>query len=433
MSQGLGDTFVWGTLQCCHSPAAPDVDCYVVWSLYGQAVSVGRGLDNTIIIPMPYTSVHHCVIYCDPADDYKVTVKDVSSNGIWINFRKIEKYGTATLKHGDILSLGTDRTAQGPNEHHHYIFQLSDSIPAPSVTNKSLVVRDFEIVRVLGHGGFGHVHMARRRAAPHDLVAIKQLNKVKCGLPASASSGHPNGTYVEQAMKEILNQQRAHVQRDNSSDNDILRIYEFFYELDGSFNIVMELAAGGSLTNYIKKHEDGLAENEAKYFAYQICDVVHFLHTMPNPITHRDLKPDNVLLTTDIPPRIKLADFGMAHDGTHNIQYPCGSRAFFAPEMRTGEGTYDYRADIYSVGCLVFSMLTKRMVFRPSSQQSAITGPDSDCEEDRHVEWSALAKKGVSFEGRNFVEGLMAFLPEERMSLEMALLHAWFADVVKLD
>lgn len=89
---------------------------------------------------------------------------------------------------------------------------------------------------------------------------------------------------------------------------NICRLVEHFRD-DATISLVLEFLAGGDLLEYIVSR-DGVPEEEARRYTYQLCKALKYLHE--KNIAHRDLKPENILLTDDNPPIVKIADFGLA-------------------------------------------------------------------------------------------------------------------------
>ncbi|HWJ03916.1 MAG TPA: Stk1 family PASTA domain-containing Ser/Thr kinase [Verrucomicrobiae bacterium] len=139
------------------------------------------------------------------------------------------------------------------------------------------------------------------------------------------------------------------------SNPNIVSVYDVGKDEDQEY-IVMEFVDGKNLKEYIKEHAPLQAE-EAVNIAKQICDALDHAHK--NQIIHRDIKPHNILLTTD--GRAKVTDFGIAraasaatvtHTGTI-----VGSVHYFSPEQARGEITNE-QSDLYSLGIILYEMVT---------------------------------------------------------------------------
>ena len=132
--------------------------------------------------------------------------------------------------------------------------------------------------------------------------------------------------------------------------------------------VVREYVPGATLAE--RQEEAPLTEAEALSVLLRLCDILTYLHTRPRPVLHRDLKPQNIVLTGD--GTVKLIDFGAARvtsDGAAADTVVCGTRAFAPPEQY-GFAQTDCRADLYSLGVVMGYLLTGRT--EPAAAASAI-------------------------------------------------------------
>merc|ERR1719330_1969497 len=133
------------------------------------------------------------------------------------------------------------------------------------------------------------------------------------------------------------------------------------YSSDHVCHAVMELLSGGELFERIVERSK-LSEAEAADVAIQILDALSYLHSQN--ILHRDVKLENILFEVRGGSRVKLIDFGYAtrfEDGA-KVTGKYGSLRYTAPEVLQGHA-YDERADIWSVGSVVYAMLLGRTLF----------------------------------------------------------------------
>ena len=122
---------------------------------------------------------------------------------------------------------------------------------------------------------------------------------------------------------------------------------------DDSAEIVMEYASGGSIAELLKVFGP-FVETLCRLYIRQLLDAVSYLHSQS--IVHRDLKGSNILV--DNAGLIKLADLGCAC-GLGECSGAVGTTVFMAPEVARG-GAYDCKADVWSIGCVLFEMLSAR-------------------------------------------------------------------------
>jgi serine/threonine-protein kinase len=149
----------------------------------------------------------------------------------------------------------------------------------------------------------------------------------------------------------------------------IVEIYDFGYLPNGSAFIAMEFLEGESLASRLER-AGRLSVSATILIGRQIAAALHAAHS--KGITHRDLKPDNVFLVPDpeIGERVKLLDFGIAKltteepGGTHTrTGMVMGTPVYMSPEQCRGASTLDSRADLYSLGCMLYELLAGRPVF----------------------------------------------------------------------
>jgi eukaryotic-like serine/threonine-protein kinase len=213
----------------------------------------------------------------------------------------------------------------------------------------------YELVARLGEGGMGAVYRARRLHIG-DEVAVKVL--------------HRRLLAEEGAAERFRREARAAAQLQHPN---VVTIHDFCEErADGApAYIVMELVRGVSLRDLLRR-EGRLAEARAAALMGDVCAAVGQAHRQG--VTHRDLKPDNVIV---VPPAseggrefAKVVDFGIAklRGGTGPLALTrtgalIGTPYYMSPEQCRGENT-DARADVYSLGAMLYEMLTGAPPFR---------------------------------------------------------------------
>jgi eukaryotic-like serine/threonine-protein kinase len=133
--------------------------------------------------------------------------------------------------------------------------------------------------------------------------------------------------------------------------------------------LVMEYVPGGTLREYIRKHKR-LAPMEVVRLAKGIAEGLAAAHQQG--VIHRDIKPGNLLLEEGAL-RAKITDFGLARVAVDRVDLTShglavGTPAYMSPEQVRGEKKLDYRTDLFSLGCVIYAMVTGRTPFRGASQ-----------------------------------------------------------------
>ncbi len=189
---------------------------------------------------------------------------------------------------------------------------------------------NYEILGFLGRGGMGVVYQAQQKALDR-LVAIKVL----------AGEWQENEAFAERFEKEAKTLALL-------SHANIVTVYDFG-EADGIYYIVMEFIDGVNLRDLLESGK--LAPEQALEIVPSICEALEFAHR--KGIVHRDIKPENILLDSE--GRVKVADFGIASLVGDQAE-KAGTPPYTAPEQL--QGASDERADIYSLGVVLYEMLT---------------------------------------------------------------------------
>ena len=198
----------------------------------------------------------------------------------------------------------------------------------------------------------------------------------------------------------------------------IVPIIDFFDEKDCYF-IIMELMSGGDLFDRIGKKKS-YSEADARDLIVKMLKAVAYCHA--RKVAHCDMKPKNLLLMSDDNDSfIKLADFGFAarvHE-TNSLSKQCGTPFFVSPEILMRKG-YDQQSDMWSVGCIVYLLLSGNLPFMGRSQKELfrkIVAGKYDFEDD---EWNE-----ISPEAKDLVQQLLVLDPSKRITAADAVRHEW--------
>ena len=257
-------------------------------------------------------------------------------------------------------------------------------------------ISDFEKEREIGKGGFGLVWK----------VIHKKTQKVYC-IKVIQKQGILEQKLVDQMNREIeimyiLNNPHC------------LRLKNHF-EDDNNFYLVMPLASKGQLYRVLKKFRK-FDERTAAQILRETISALQYLHSFNPPIIHRDIKPENLLLNEG--GRILLADYGwsnfnMAGDVRKTF---CGTPEYIAPEMLMKKG-HDTRVDIWSIGILMFELLSGYSPFVAKTNQELYQNIRR-----LKIQWP----KDMPPIAKNLISKILKLNPLDRPTFDEILNHQWF-------
>jgi len=198
----------------------------------------------------------------------------------------------------------------------------------------------------------------------------------------------------------------------------IVPLIDFFEEKDCYF-LVMELMSGGDLFDRIGKKKS-YSEEDARELCIKMLKAMSYCHA--HNIAHNDMKPKNLLLMSeDNDSYIKLADFGFAAR-CHTekcLTKQCGTPFFVSPEILMRQ-PYDQQSDMWSVGCIIFLLLSGNLPFMGRSQKELFRKIVSGKYEFKEADWD-----DVSADAKDLVQKLLALDPDDRITSSQALRHKW--------
>jgi serine/threonine protein kinase len=231
------------------------------------------------------------------------------------------------------------------------------AVQAPEEDDESTLLLDkrYRIIRLLGEGGMGSVHLAEH-VGLNKRVAVKFLHLELAGQ--------------DDVVKRF--DQEAKVAASIRHKN-IIEVYDVGLSADGDPFLVMEYLEGESLAGLMKR--TGPMDVAA---ACAVMEPVLNALTAANRqgIIHRDLKPENIFLAHQPhePPVVKIIDFGLSKITTNSPDISCtqtgsilGTPAYMSPEQARGGHNIDHRTDLYSLGTMLFEMLTGALPYAGSN------------------------------------------------------------------
>ncbi len=218
------------------------------------------------------------------------------------------------------------------------------SLPEPRRQSMlGAVLGNYRVTAALGHGGMGTVYRATHRLLDSP-AAIKFLRS--------------DLAHNEDVVQRFFTEAKA---ASAIQHPGIIEVYDFGYTSEGRAYLVMELLEGVTLAKRLQQRTR-LSEGEAVAVARGIAGALRAAHA--KSIVHRDLKPDNVFLVPDgTSERVKVLDFGIAKlllagEGQTQTGALMGTPLYMAPEQARTANAVDHRADLYSLGCILYELLT---------------------------------------------------------------------------
>ncbi|XP_048751864.2 serine/threonine-protein kinase ULK2-like isoform X10 [Ostrea edulis] len=271
------------------------------------------------------------------------------------------------------------------------------------------VVGDYEYSKkdLIGHGAFAVVFKGRNRKRPSHVVAIKSITKKNLAKSQNLLSKEIK------ILKELSDLHHENVVALLDCKETTNHVY-----------LVMEYCNGGDLADYLQA-KGTLSEDTIASFLRQIAAAMKVMNG--KGIVHRDLKPQNILLchdgkanTPSTEMRLKIADFGFArflNDGVMAATL-CGSPMYMAPEVIMSL-QYDAKADLWSIGTIVFQCLTGKAPFQAQTPQQLKHFYE------KHAELKPNIPKDTSPELRDLLLKMLKRNAKDRVEFEDFFKHAF--------
>lgn len=234
-----------------------------------------------------------------------------------------------------------------------------------NAVQKARELGSYQLVAQIGSGGMGEVWRARHRMLARD-AAIK-LMRAELVLLQTGREAEVARARFQREARVIASLRCPHT----------VYLLDFGVTQSGSFYYVMELLDGISLDLLVDKFGPQPA-GRVVHILSQVCESLEEAHA--RGVIHRDIKPSNIFLCVlglecDF---AKVLDFGLMKDLTSNEPRltiegtAAGTPAYMAPEIAMGEGTADGRADLYSLGCVAYFLLTGSNVFEEKTPTATV-------------------------------------------------------------
>ena len=204
----------------------------------------------------------------------------------------------------------------------------------------------------------------------------------------------------------------------NLDNENIMKMYEVI-DTPKNLYLILEYINGISLLQYIKqKKEQKIDEKTCKIFFYQIVKGINYCQL--KNICHRDIKLENILIIDN--KKIKIIDFGFGIKTNNNTYHKffCGTPSYMSPEIINKEKYIAQFSDIWSLGILLYTMLTGNFPFTANSQNELF---------NKINQGNYIIPNFISDKAQKLIKKILVFQPKNRPSTEEILLDEWFEDL----
>jgi len=277
----------------------------------------------------------------------------------------------------------------------------------------------------IDHGAF----ILDKAGKIHDVYDMDK-RKLGEGSYGSVCKAKHKNTKAIRAVKTIPKQQMKNIERFKleiaimkmMDHPNIIKLYETF-EDQRSIYLVMEICSGGELFDRIIE-AGHFSETNAAHLMQQIVRGIFYMHE--RQVTHRDLKPENFLFLSKGPLEdsiVKIIDFGLActFEPGQTLHTKAGTPYYVAPQVLAG--AYDHRADIWSVGVIMYVMLCGYPPFAGDNDAAVLKKVRTG-----NFTFPANDWKNVSEDAKSLIRNMLKMQPQDRFTAEQTLNHTWIKD-----
>ncbi|CAD8175243.1 unnamed protein product [Paramecium pentaurelia] len=282
---------------------------------------------------------------------------------------------------------------KGRDEHRT---EKSNNSLSQSIPSKKPRLQDFKKIKKLGQGAYGSVFLVEHR---NEYYAMKEIAKSRI---------------QKQSTKQHIESERQILQ---STKSKYLVELKFAFQDEKNLYMVVNYVKGGELFFHIRE-AGSFSLEVCKFYSAQILMAILDLHNQN--IIYRDLKPENILL--DEQGHVVLTDFGLSKHllQDENTKSMCGTPEYLAPEIILSNNGYSFEVDYYSLGCIIYEMLTGKPPFYSTNKRQMF--------QDR-LNKQIIWPDSFDEKARSLVNGLLEIDPLKRLQGNQIKQHQFFEDI----
>ncbi|ESO03258.1 hypothetical protein HELRODRAFT_191974 [Helobdella robusta] len=264
----------------------------------------------------------------------------------------------------------------------------------------------YEVGSVLGSGKFATVRVCRNKQTSKTFAGKFVRRRQPCRTQQMCQPRSKGDVQTEINILQSL-----------SLHENIIRLFEVY---EGPLEVVLmlELISGGELFHYLVKRER-VSEDEGVFFLKQVLQATQYMHA--KNIVHLDLKPENLMLESEVSKKLKIIDFGLSVQLSESVEWRelTGTPEFVAPEVINFDPV-TAAADIWSIGVIAFITLSGFSPFLADDKQATLANVSR-----AEYEFDENYFKTTSHLAKDFIQNLLVKNPRKRPTATECLEHPW--------
>ncbi|VDB94736.1 unnamed protein product [Peniophora sp. CBMAI 1063] len=372
--------------------------------------TIGRGAPGRIDVSVRvdnskgHVGIVHATITWDDRTNLAY-IEDSSLNGTWVGGRRLKEAEKVELKHNVVVWLGPPRKEKASA----FIFE--------SFLAVDRWVRRWCLEVTLGSGAFGDVYQMRLREEPNRVYAVKVAH-----YSSDGQSGRPKA----EVMQEVNTLRRV-------QDHPNICAFEEHHDCleRGAIFVVMPRQSTDLRSHFARRRP---TIQEIRTSLKQILSAI--AHMQVNRMVHRNIKPDNIFVTSTSPYLLAVGDFGLAYPvnlpstGAPACLYRAGTVWYMPPEVVTDAPLEDpFKFDVFSAGTSISHLAMGEEAFHTGPWDIPYGSTDEqDYFDQRELRWDLMESANLPPPCQNVLYGLTHPDPSLRWSIQEALTFSWIAD-----